>query len=59
MDVWGAYTPWKWRRSFCLGEQIDGRKVYWDGGWGRDRLFFYVMVARAEELNPKPAFTES
>src|SRR6266849_4754286 len=18
MDVWGAYTPWKWRRSFCV-----------------------------------------
>jgi hypothetical protein len=42
----------------ALGEQIDGWKVYWVGGWGRDRLFFYVMVAR-DELNPKPAFTES
>ena len=41
----------------ALGEQIDGWKVYWVGGCGRDRLF-YVMVARAEELNPKRAFTE-
>ena len=43
----------------ALGEQIDGWKVYWVGGWGRDRLFFYVMVARAEEQSPKPSFTES
>ena len=38
----------------AMGEQIDGWKVYWVGGWGRDRLFFYVMVAR-DEQNPKPA----
>ena len=43
----------------ALGEQIDGWKVYWVGGWGRDRLFFYVMVARAEEQSPKPTFIES
>src|SRR6266853_424221 len=43
----------------ALGEQIDGWKVYWVGGWGRDRLFFYVMVARAEEQSPKPTFAES
>ena len=43
----------------ALGEQIDGWKVYWVGGWGRDRLFFYVMVARAEEQSPKPTFTQS
>jgi hypothetical protein len=36
----------------ALGEQIDGWKVYWVGGWGRDRLFYYVMVARAEEQSP-------
>jgi hypothetical protein len=41
------------REPAALGEQIDGWKVYWVGGWGRDRLLFYVMVARAEELNPK------
>jgi hypothetical protein len=43
----------------ALGEQIDGWKVYWVGGWGRDRLFFYVMVARGEEQYLKPAFAES
>ena len=43
----------------ALGEQIAGWKVYWVGGWGRDRLFFYVMVARAEEQSPKPAFAKS
>ena len=38
----------------ALGEQIDGWKVYWVGGWGRDRLFFYVMVARAEACSDSP-----
>ena len=32
----------------ALGEQIDGWKVYWVGGWGKDRLFYYVMVARVK-----------
>ena len=40
----------------ALGEHIDGWKVYWVGGWGRDRLFFYVMVARGEEQYPKTPF---
>jgi len=43
----------------ALGEHIDGWKVYWVGGWGRDGLFFYVMVARAEEQCSNPAVTES
>ena len=30
----------------ALGEEIDGWRVHWVGGWGRDRLFFYVMVAK-------------
>jgi hypothetical protein len=34
-----------------LGEQIDGWRVYWLGGWGKDRLFFYVMVARERKLD--------
>jgi len=45
--------------AFCqpaaLGEQIDGLESIlgrWAGG--RDRLFFYVMVARAEEQCSKP-----
>jgi hypothetical protein len=32
----------------ALGEEIDGWRVHWVGGWGRDRLFFYVMVARVK-----------
>ena len=31
-----------------LGEQIDGWRVCWLGGWGRDRLFYYVMVSRVK-----------
>ena len=30
----------------ALGEVIDGWKVHWVGGWGKNKLFFYVMVAR-------------
>src|SRR5260370_21882157 len=33
-----------------LGEQIDGWRVCWLGGWGRDRLFYYVMVSRVKKL---------
>jgi len=35
----------------AVGEQIDGWRVCWLGGWGKDRLFYLVMVA-------KPALTE-
>ena len=28
------------------GEVIDGWKVHWVGGWGKNKLFFYVLVAR-------------
>ena len=30
------------------GEVIDGWKVHWVGGWGKNKLFFYVMVARVK-----------
>ena len=36
------------RQEIALGEEIDGWKVYWRGGWGRDRLFYFVMVARVK-----------
>jgi hypothetical protein len=36
----------------ALGEQIDGWRVCWLGGWGKKRLFYYVMVARVKRLNP-------
>ena len=32
----------------ALGEQIDGWRVCWLGGWGKKRLFYYVMVARVK-----------
>jgi len=34
----------------ALGE--DGWRVHWVGRWGRDRLFFYMMVGKGEELDP-------
>ena len=35
-------------RPAALGEQIDGWRVCWLGGWGSARLFFYVMVSRVK-----------
>jgi hypothetical protein len=32
----------------AVGEQIDGWRVCWLGGWGKKRLFYYVMVARVK-----------
>jgi hypothetical protein len=29
-----------------LGEQIDGWRVCWLGGWAKNRMFYMVMVAR-------------
>jgi len=34
------------------GTEIDGWKVGWVGGWGKNRLFFYVMVARVTGAPP-------
>ncbi len=28
------------------GEEIDGWRVCWLGGWGKGRIFFFVMVVR-------------
>ena len=33
----------------ALGEQIDGWRVCWLGGWGKNQLIFYVMVERSQE----------
>ena len=33
----------------ALGEQIDGWRVCWLGGWGKNQLFYYVMVERRQE----------
>ena len=35
-------------RPATLGEQIDGWKVCWLGGWGKERLFYWVMVTRVK-----------
>ena len=42
----------------ALGEQIDRWRVCWLGGWGKKRLFYYVMVSRGEELDPHLLLTE-
>ena len=31
-----------------LGEEMDGWRVCWLGGWGKGRLFYMVMVVRVE-----------
>jgi hypothetical protein len=37
------------RQAARLGDRIDGWQVCWLGGWGRDRLFYVVMVVRAND----------
>jgi hypothetical protein len=34
----------------ALGEQIDGWRVCWLGGWDRHRILFVVMVERPSKL---------
>ena len=36
----------------ALGFEIDGWRVCWLGGWGKNRLFFFVMVMRLKARNP-------
>ena len=33
-------------RPVQFGEQIDGWRVCWLGGWDKARIFFFVMVFR-------------
>jgi len=33
-------------RPVEVGEQIDGWRVCWLGGWDKARIFFFVMVFR-------------
>ena len=42
----------------ALGEQIDGWRVCWLGGWGKNRLFLRDGV-EGEELNPNLLLTEA
>ena len=39
------------RKQAAVGDDIDGWRVCWLGGWGRDQLFYLVMVAR-DGLDP-------
>ena len=46
-------NPWNLRPNsfacpdlFEVGEQIDGWRVCWLGGWDKARIFFFVMVFR-------------
>ena len=42
----------KFLRLFCeveLGDQIDGWRVCWLGGWDKCRVLFVVMVERVED----------
>ena len=34
-----------------LGEQIEGWRVCWLGGWDKNRIFYMVMVVREGGLN--------
>jgi len=52
MDVSGAIMQLetkflRLRQAVKLGEQIDGWRVCWLGGWSKGRLFYFVMVVRA------------
>jgi hypothetical protein len=37
-----------------LGLEIDGWRVCWLGGWGKHRLFYFVMVMRVNDELPQP-----
>jgi len=40
-------TKFLWlRKPVAIGDQVDGWRVCWIGGWDRCRVFFVVMVAR-------------
>jgi hypothetical protein len=34
------------RQPVALGFEIDGWRVCWLGGWGKHRLYYFVMVTR-------------
>ena len=35
-------------QAVALGSEIDGWRVCWLGGWGRCRLFYFVMVMKVK-----------
>ena len=45
-------TKFLWLPSpVALGDQIDGWRVSWIGGWDRCRVFFVVMVAKEDSAS--------
>jgi len=34
------------RQPATVGDQLDGWRVCWLGGWDRSQLFYWVMVVR-------------
>ena len=42
-----------------LGLEIDGWRVCWLGGWGKHRLFYFVMVMRLKDELPQPVADEA
>jgi hypothetical protein len=42
------------RQPLKLGDQIDGWRVCWLGGWVKNHLFYVVMVVR-DRIAPAPA----
>jgi hypothetical protein len=42
-------TKFLWlRERVALGDDIDGWRVCWLGGWGKDQIFYLVMVVRVK-----------
>jgi len=42
------------REPATLGDQLDGWRVCWLGGWDRSQLFYWVMVVRVKPaLDPR------
>ena len=37
------------RQPAAVGDQLDGWRVCWLGGWDKNQLFYWVMVVK---LNP-------
>ena len=37
------------RKPVELGAEIDGWRVSWVGGWGKNRLFYFVMITRVKK----------
>ena len=36
------------RQPAAVGDQLDGWRVCWLGGWDKSHLFYWVMIVRVE-----------